>query len=208
VRNYLVYDGFLPLNSNVGWALYAANHPIQGKRFEPLNLPKVPAEWQGLNEVELNSRLTAAGILFVVEEPGRFALQTLDRFRNYFRFWPEPTSSPIANVSRVLSFGLYLPFMLYGLVLSIRFVREPGYGSGLMPGAAVAVSRARRLVSLLYLYVAVYSAIHLLSWAMHRYRLPVDAVMMVFVGLAVVDLWRRFERWRSGRQGSGIPVQT
>jgi hypothetical protein len=183
IRNYLVYDAFLPLNSNVGWALYAANHPIQGTRFEPRNLPAVPPEYAGLNEAQLNTRLTADGIGFVLDEPGRFALQTLDRFRNYFRFWPEPTSSTIANVSRVLSFGLYLPFMLYGLYLSVRHLRTRA------PTRPVAPSPPHLI--LLYLYMLTYTAIHLLSWAMHRYRLPVDAVLMVFVGLALVDLYHR-----------------
>jgi 4-amino-4-deoxy-L-arabinose transferase-like glycosyltransferase len=179
-RNYVVYGRFLPLNSNVGWALFAANHPQQGNRFEPLNLPALPPEIAGMNEAEANDWLTAEGIRFVIEDPGRFLLQTLDRPRNLFRFWPEPTSSTIANVSRVLSFGLYLPFMLYGLVLSVR----PRRG----------ISRTTRgegdpsLAGVLYVYVATYLGIHLLSWAMHRYRLPVDAVMMVFVGLALVDL--------------------
>jgi 4-amino-4-deoxy-L-arabinose transferase-like glycosyltransferase len=199
VRNYVVYQRFLPLNSNVGWALYAANHPQQGNRFEPLNMPSLPAEWAGMNEAELNDRLMAAGIRFVWQEPGRFARQTLDRFRNYFRFWPERTSAAISNLSRVLSFGLYLPFMIYGLCLSIRLTRRPepdaAPASVDQPGTSVRWS----LVILLYLYVAAYSAVHLLSWAMHRYRLPVDAVLMVFVGLAVVDLYRRFAHWRVGR---------
>jgi hypothetical protein len=188
VRNYVAYRAFLPLNSNVGWALYAANHPEQGSRFEPLNLPPVPEEWRGLNEAELNSRLTAAGLQFVLDDPGRFALQTLDRFRNYFRFWPERSSPLVSNVSRVLSYGLYLPFMLYGLCLSIGFVRDRRKAVG-----------KRQSVILLYLFVSAYSIIHLLSWAMHRYRLPVDAAMMVFVGVAWVDLGRRFLRWRSAK---------
>lgn len=191
IRNYLVYQAFLPLNSNVGYALYAANHPQQGARFEPLNLPPVPAEWQRLNEAQLNSRMTAAGIRFVLDEPGRFVLQTLDRFRNYFRFWPERSSRPISNVSRVLSYGLYLPFMIYGLALSIRIAR-------------VRRQRLRHTehLILLCLFVTVYSAIHLLSWAMHRYRLPVDAVMMVFVGLAWVDLGTRVRCWLASRRTS------
>jgi 4-amino-4-deoxy-L-arabinose transferase-like glycosyltransferase len=180
MRNYLVYDGFLPLNSNVGWALFAANHPQQGTRFEPLNLPPLPPEIAGMNEAEANDWLTAEGIRFVIEEPGRFLLQTLDRPRNLFRFWPERASSTIANVSRVLSFGLYLPFMIYGLVLSVRRRRRSPDGT--------AGAHDPSPAGVLYVYVATYLAIHLLSWAMHRYRLPVDAVMMVFVGLALVDL--------------------
>jgi fumarate reductase subunit D len=126
-----------------------------------------------------------AGIGFVLEDPGRYALQTVDRLRNYYRFWPEPSSSTIANVSRVLSFGLYLPFMLYGLLLSKR-------------------NRCcAHQVILIYLYIAVYSAIHLLSWAMHRYRLPVDAVVMVFVGLALLDIFQRMSRWYAVRFRAG-----
>jgi hypothetical protein len=33
--------------------------------------------------------------------------------------------------------------------------------------------------------------IHFLTWTMVRYRLPVDAVLLVFAGLAVVDLAER-----------------
>ena len=43
----------------------------------------------------------------------------------------------------------------------------------------------------LYLYVAFDTALHLASWAAPRYRLPSDAVMMVFAGAAVVDVARR-----------------
>ena len=193
IRNYIVYHNFLPLNSNVGYALYAANHPMQGNRFEPLNIPPVPEEWRGMNEAELNRRLTMAGIQFVLDDPGRFALQSLDRFRNYFRFWPEKTSAPISNISRVLSFGLYLPFMLYGLYLSVRLLRSRS-DHNQTPNLPI--------TALLYLYAFVYSGIHLLSWAMHRYRLPVDAVLMVFVGLAWVDLG---ERILHRKRGSASP---
>jgi 4-amino-4-deoxy-L-arabinose transferase-like glycosyltransferase len=211
IRNYVLYGDFLPLNSNVGYALYAANHPQQGSRFEPLNLAPVPEEWRGLNEAELNSKLTAAGIGFVLDDPGRFALQTLDRFRNYFRFWPEKTSSAIANVSRVLSYGLYLPFMLYGLLLSLRLFhsRPTDLGSKEVDSATTSsVLRCPHGLILLYLYVVTYSAIHLLSWAMHRYRLPVDAVMMVFVGLALVDVQRRLVRARKARVGASESIRT
>ncbi len=34
MRNYAVYDAFLPLNSNAGYALYSANHPDHGTRFD------------------------------------------------------------------------------------------------------------------------------------------------------------------------------
>ena len=93
-------------------------------------------------------------------------------------FWPSQDSSLISNVSRVLSFGLFLPFMIYGLFLARSRVQENG----------------RPALILVLLFAAVYTAIHLLSWALIRYRLPVDAVLIPFAGLAVYETGQRLSR--------------
>ena len=49
----------------------------------------------------------------------------------------------------------------------------------------------------LYLYVLVDTLLHLGSWAAPRYRLPSDALMMVFAGAALVDLATRSGRLRA-----------
>ena len=41
-----------------------------------------------------------------------------------------------------------------------------------------------------------YTLIHLLTWALIRYRLPVDAVLVVFGGAGLVDLTVRAVAWR------------
>jgi hypothetical protein len=38
-----------------------------------------------------------------------------------------------------------------------------------------------------------YSLLHVLTWAMTRYRLPVDAVAIVFAAVGMVDLWGRLK---------------
>jgi hypothetical protein len=48
----------------------------------------------------------------------------------------------------------------------------------------------------LYLFIVIHTAIHLLSWPGLRYRLPVDAVLMVFAGVALLELARRLIVWR------------
>jgi hypothetical protein len=45
---------------------------------------------------------------------------------------------------------------------------------------------------LLLLFAGVYTAIHLLSWALVRYRLPVDAVFIIFSSAGLVDILMRF----------------
>jgi hypothetical protein len=85
---------------------------------------------------------------------------------------PTAQSSLVSDLGRLFSFTFYLPFMLYGLLLSFRHWRA------CFP---------------LYLYIAFDSVLHLVSWVAPRYRLPSDALMIVFAALAVVSLVDRLK---------------
>jgi 4-amino-4-deoxy-L-arabinose transferase-like glycosyltransferase len=176
IRNYMVYRQLLPLNSNVGYALYASNNPHLGTdwRNEDIVVP-IPEELAGQNEAQLNDALTRKGIEFIFADPARYVLLTLNKSLEFFRFWPSAESSLISNLNRVLSFGLFLPFMLLGLYLSFPRWRN------FLP---------------LYLFIVIHTGIHLLSWPAPRYRLPVDAVLMVFAGLTLIELAKQLKTWR------------
>jgi len=51
----------------------------------------------------------------------------------------------------------------------------------------------------------VYSVIHVLTWALIRYRLPVDAMLVIFAGYALVHLYHRFFLVRRTAQPSTTP---
>jgi hypothetical protein len=55
---------------------------------------------------------------------------------------------------------------------------------------------SKQPLSLLYLYMAVYSAMHVLSWTLIRYRLPVDAILVIFAGFGIIDLISRMPKAR------------
>lgn len=174
VRNYRVFGRFVLLNTNAGFAFFWANHPIYGSDFPGLLPPDgptykdlIPQELRHLDEAAMERALMQRAIGFILDDPGRYLLLSLSKVREYFKFWPSPESGVMSNVARVLSFGLFLPSMLAGLV---RAAREWWRWS------------------LLYLFVVVYTVIHLLSWTLVRYRLPVDAVLIVFAGLALQAL--------------------
>ena len=176
IRNYQVYREFLLLNSNAGYALFASNNPNLGTDWNnDLVVVPVPEDLEGQNEAQLDRALTRRGIEFIRSDPGRYLLLTLDKTLEYFWFWPSSDSSQISNLNRVLSFGLYLPFMLYGLWLSL--------------------SHWRNFV-VLYLFIVIHTGIHLLSWPAPRYRLTVDAVLMIFAALALIELARQLRTWR------------
>lgn len=185
-RNYRSFDSFVPLNTNSGYAFFWGNHPVYGTQFQgilPADGPSyydlIPPELLTLNEAELDKALLKQGIGFVVDEPGRYILLSLSRTREYFKFWPSPESSLVSNLSRVFSFGIMMPFMLYGLWLSSRLVR--------LKWGSVQASQ----ILLLWMFAALYTAIHLLTWALIRYRLPVDAVLLIFAALAIADIVTR-----------------
>jgi hypothetical protein len=180
--NYTRFDRFVLLNTNAGYAFYVGNHPIYGTRFVPIlddYTPLIPRDLplDELDEAALDQEFLRRGIGFVTDDPGRYVLLSLSRIPAYFMFWPTADSGMLSNLARVGSFGLMLPLMLYGLFLALR--RQWGW------------SLLRQPVFLLLLFCLIYSAVHILIWALIRYRLPVDAVLLIFAGLGVVDLVER-----------------
>jgi hypothetical protein len=176
VYNYSRFGRLVLLNTNAGYALYWGNHPIYGTNFIDILPPEgpsyqdlIPPELRGMDEAALDQALLKRGLQFVLDDPMRFVLLSFSRIKSYFKFWPDPASSAISNVTHVTSFGLVLPFMIYGTLRTL--LKRPTPSAWLM-----------------VLFVITYTGMHLLSWALIRYRLPVDAVMVIFASLAVADL--------------------
>jgi 4-amino-4-deoxy-L-arabinose transferase-like glycosyltransferase len=169
-RNYATYGQFLLLNSNSGYALYASTHPQLGVSW-PADLEEVvvpvPDELSGLNEAQMDRGLSKLTMQNVIADPWRIFRLSLSKSLEYLKFWPSVHSNWISNLVRTLSFGLYAPFMLIGLFLSFKRWRQ------FMP---------------LYLVCLSFAGLHILSWPAPRYRLPSDAIMMVFAGMAVYQL--------------------
>jgi len=170
VYNYVTFGDFLLLNSNGGYFLYSANHPDQGTEFDPSRVPPIPDALRGLPEPTVDRALFRAALGFVVDDPMRFLRLSWSRVGDYFWALPSAESATISNLARMCSFALYVPFMLFGLALSLG---------------------RWRLCLPIYLYVLVDTALHLASWAAPRYRLPSDALLMIFAGVAVVAIGRR-----------------
>ncbi|MEZ4516175.1 MAG: hypothetical protein R3C44_04810, partial [Chloroflexota bacterium] len=136
-----------------------------------------------LDEAALEQALLSRGVQFVVDDPGRYILLSLSRIPVYFKFWPSAESGLISNISRVGSFALFLPLMIGGLIYSLA-------NSDLR-------RRTLRQSSLLLLFMVVYTGIHLASWALIRYRLPVDAVLLIYAGLAGTAIWSAIKKRRN-----------
>jgi hypothetical protein len=191
VRNYRVFDMFVPLNTNSGYAFFWGNHPIYGTKFTgilpsdgPSYYELIPPELLSLNEAELDRALLKQGLRFVFDDPVRYFLLSASRMSEYFKFWPSSESGIASNIARVGSFGVVLPFTLYGVWVATTLAWR---------------SRNRyqqAAIILLFSFCLIYTAIHLLTWALIRYRLPVDAVLLIFAAVGMAALASRFGRWR------------
>lgn len=179
--NYSRFDQFVLVNTNAGFAFYWGNHPVHGTKFISI-LPSetyvelIPQELHSLSEAALEDELMARSIEFITDDPGRYILLSLSRIPSYFMFWPSENSSTISNISRVLSFGVALPFILIGLWKAIKRW-DWDLSSPLV---------------LVILFIGVYTGIHLLSWALVRYRLPIDSLFLMFSGLALAEIFQRY----------------
>jgi hypothetical protein len=184
--NYQRFQRFVLLNTNAGFAFFWGNNPIYGTQFQPILSEDnttygdlIPEDVRSLNEAAMDQELLKRGIEFVVSDPVRYALLSISRIPYYFEFWPTQGSSLISNFSRVFSFGIMLPFMLYGIIASLLSLSGKKEGRWSSPGV------------MLVLFSILYAAIHILTWTLIRYRLPIDAVFLVFAGYALVDIYQR-----------------
>jgi hypothetical protein len=192
VRNYIAFGQLVPLNTNAGFVMFWANHPIHGTSFIPI-IPNgsvnygtlLPAGLTGLNEAALDRELLHRGIGLVKDDPIRYIRLSISRASEFFRFWPSADSGLASNAVRMLSFGLLLPFLAGGVV--IAFTRGRAAPSS-VPGAG-----------LLLLVATTYTLVHLLTWTLIRYRLPVDAMVIPFAGVSLAAAWSRLRRAADSR---------
>ncbi len=194
ISNYFRFDRFVLLNTNAGYAFFWGNHPIYGTQFRAASemgttyQELVPDELRHLDEAALDQELLKLGLEFIVQDPGRYLLLSASRIPHYFKFWPDAASGSLSNLSRVASFGLFLPLMLFGLLQPI-----------IKNGSAKLNLRLKRPtveLLLLYIFITAYTLIHIFSWAQIRYRMPVDAVLVVFAAIGLTAIYSRFKAWQ------------
>jgi hypothetical protein len=197
--NYHQFGRFVLLNTNAGYAFFWANHPVHGDDFVPLFTPDmptyqelIPLELRSLDEAALDQALMERGVGFILADPWRYIRLSLSRIDDHFIFWPKSDSSLLSNITRVASIGLALPFMLFGAILWLVRVWRLAGGKIISRLWSVVVQPG----GLLLLFFLVYVGVHLLSWAGIRYRLPADAVMLLFAAYSFYSLLNKVSRSR------------
>jgi 4-amino-4-deoxy-L-arabinose transferase-like glycosyltransferase len=201
LRNLRAFNRFVLLNTNAGISFYWANHHIHGTSFTPV-LPEygtsyrnlIPPGFRQLDEAQLDRQLLRSAIVDIVEDPGRYVLLSLSRVEEFFKFWPSSHSSLLGNIVRTLSFGILLPLTIVGLcqssLLLWREVRITSFDSS-RHMTPTTISKCLPLA-----FCVTYTAIHVLTWTLVRYRVPIDSVLVLYASQGLLLIAGTLPRFR------------
>jgi hypothetical protein len=177
VRNYVVSGEFIPVSAVGGHAFMLGNHPdatatSQTRTPIPEDLAEArkttpPGAWDKM--------CMERGLEYVREDPGRVASLYVQKLLNFYRFYPDTISRNEFTSSRTTWIALLSsgPMIILGL-LGMFLVR-------------------RRWLALLPAYVVVilYTLVYPAFTTCVRYRLPLDAYLLLFSSATLVLLWKR-----------------
>ena len=181
VRNWVEFDAFVPLRSNLGMELSMSNGPgravemADNEKFYPTVNHEEALKLFHAGEVEYNRQKMEEALAWIGENPGEFARLSLLRF---VAWW-----FPRGNAAIVFGKGALTVFAFAGLWLMWR------------PHRSIAVLFAVTWITLPDLY-------YFIHWS-SRLRYPMDWQLLVCASVTLDALWRRFRRQAVAHAGTG-----
>ncbi len=175
--NYARFDRLF-VTTKLGYNLYKYYHPRmtadQRVRSDDIPLPDLT----GLSEPEREDRLLSEGLGFMTDDPGRTARFMVAKAGLLFKLTPSNEINRRYALVSLLSYGVLVPFMVIGAILSLR--RWP-------------------LTWPLLLWVVMGSASGILVFAGIRLRMRIEPILLLFAAVGVVKL----VEWLWSRRGAG-----
>ena len=171
IRNYVLLDAFVPFTTSASENFYLGNsrgNPTGDPDWSPLSgdpLMSMPGE------LARSKAYANAAAEYIRSEPAAFASRMARKFLRYWNVVPnaESYSSPFYRIAAAASFGPVLLLAIAGGVLTRRRWRD------FLP---------------LYLLVLYFTALHVVTIASLRYRLPIEAFLIVLAAWPAALLWR------------------
>ena len=183
--NYARFDR-LVVTTKLGYNLYKYYHPRmtadQRVRSDDIPLPDLT----GLSEPEREARLLSAGLGFMADDPARTARFMVAKAGLLFKLTPSNEINRRYALVSLLSYGVLVPFMVIGAVLSLRH----------WP-----------LTWPLLLWVVMGSASGILVFAGIRLRMRIEPILLLFAAVGVIELVQWLWARRGARREPGLPEQ-
>lgn len=176
IRNYVIFDSFIPFTTSSGMNFYLGNNEynlqggcdwskdVDGKKVEYINSVE--------SEIEKNKAYTSEAKQYIAKNPERFLELAWLKFKRFYNVVPNADgfNSGFYKWISILSYGIILPFGLYGAFITRREYKK------LFP---------------IYLLFVYFTLIHVVIIASLRYRLPLEPFMIFFASIAVSHFYTK-----------------
>jgi 4-amino-4-deoxy-L-arabinose transferase-like glycosyltransferase len=185
IRNYLVFNAFVPVKSSLGMNLLQGNNPYaNGVTFDDyyngryeLFTEQEREKLRRLDEVQRDKILQEKAIGFIKADPKRFVELTLRRIFYYWSFVNPYRPTAYDNL-RIVTYGPVFIFAVVGLILACR--RRWREGS--------------LFLTLIVSYPLVY---YITQITINRYRYGVEAFLVILASYAALELIKWFSTFLS-----------
>jgi 4-amino-4-deoxy-L-arabinose transferase-like glycosyltransferase len=179
-HNFKAYGSFVRLNLASGEVFYLGNNPMNRSGGGIYGVDGDLTQFQASPDpVARNAAQWAAGLDYVRSNPGRFVEMAAVKFMRLWRPWPY--AAEYSDWRYVLvSAASFVPVAALALLYLLRW------------GIA---DRVR--ASPLFLFVGYITAVHMVTIASIRYRVPLEPFVIIFAAVAAARLLRR---WPVGRK--------
>jgi 4-amino-4-deoxy-L-arabinose transferase-like glycosyltransferase len=185
IRNYLVFNAFVPLKSSMGTNLLQGNNPYaNGVTFDDFDdqvkqlfTEQEREKLRSLDEVQMDKIMQEKAIGFIKADPKRFVELTLKRIFYYWSFVNPYRATPYDSL-RIATYGPVFILAVIGLILARRQKWREG--------------------SLFLALVVSYPLLYYVTQiTINRYRYGVEAFLLILASYATVELINRFQRGHS-----------
>lgn len=174
IRNYAVFDAFVPLRSGMGLSLWLGNNPDAELRpvgfMHPISSSAERERYIDLGETAYMKAKKDEALGYMVSHPGRALSLAVARFVS---FWSGGTSHPLNDFLQKRSFW-FRYVLLFNVLAALSC----------LAGIVVLVRRRDVYALPLASLPIVFPCIYYLTVVTPRYRLPVDPVVLLLTAIA------------------------
>lgn len=182
IRNYVVFNAFVPLKSSIGTNLLQGNNPYANgvtfddfqDQMQQLFTKEEREKLRGLDDVQRNKIMQEKAIGFIKADPKRFVELTLKRIFYYWSFVNPYRPTPHDKL-RIVTYGPVLILAVIGLILAQRKKWREG----------------SLFLALIVSYPLFY---YVTQITINRYRYGVEAFLLILASYAAVELVNGFRR--------------
>jgi len=184
IRNYFHYHHFVLVETHGPMIFWQANNPVDlvYEDIPDLDVQRLPDEYADCcNTAELNEVLKLPqfegdkvfmrkALSFIRDNRSAYITLLRKRFFHYWRLFPRIATKRNKLIAKLTS-GWILPFGWLGIILAWK--------------------KYWRKTGLLVLLLASFTCVHIVFWAMIRYRVPIDPFVIIFCSYTLIWIYDR-----------------